>query len=78
MVVKADGVTVLTKSYTVAVDENENNDAVGLKAVNYQNGKSYLFSATINGNLLQEEIFPINFDVKVTGWAADQYMGDIF
>lgn len=78
LVVKADGVTVLTKSYTVAVYENENNDAVGLKAVDYKNGKSYLFSATINGNLLQEEIFPINFDVKVTDWAADQYMGDIF
>ena len=78
LVVKADNVTVLSKSYTMDVDDDPNNDAVGLKAVEYENGKSYLFSATINGNLLNEEIFPINFDVTVTDWAADQYMGDIF
>lgn len=78
LVVKADNVTVLTKSYTVDVDTNDKNDAVGLKAVDYKNGKSYLFSATIDGDLLNEEIFPINFDVQVTDWAADQYMGDIF
>ena len=78
LVVKADNVTVLTKSYTMAVDTDDKNDAVGLKAVEYKNGKSYLFSATIDGDLLNKEIFPINFDVKVTDWAADQYMGDIF
>ena len=79
LVVKADGVTVLTKRYTVDNNRGTNDDpAVGLKAVNYENGKSYLFSATINGDLLKEDIYPIQFDVNVTDWASDKYMGDIF
>ena len=79
LVVKADGVTVLTKKYTVDNNRGTNDDpAVGLNAVNYENGKSYLFSATINGDLLKEDIYPIQFDVKVTDWASDKYMGDIF
>ena len=79
LVVKADGVTVLTKKYTVDNNRGTNDDpAVELNAVNYENGKSYLFSATINGDLLKEDIYPIQFDVKVTDWASDKYMGDIF
>ncbi len=74
--VLADGVTVLSKSYKVGGTGVE--APVALKGATYANGKSYLFNANISGNLLKNEIFPIQFDVKVTDWAADTTVdGDI-
>lgn len=74
--VLADGVTVLSKSYKV--DGTGVEAPVALKGAAYANGKSYLFNANISGDLLKNEIFPIQFDVKVTNWAADTTVdGDI-
>lgn len=73
--VYADNVLVLTKTYTVD-NPAEHCEAVGLKEFKYENGRSYLFNAKINGNLLKEEIYPIQFDVKVTPWATDYTIDD--
>lgn len=73
--VYADNVLVLTKTYTVN-NPAEHCEAVGLKQFKYENGRSYLFNAKINGNLLKEEIYPIQFDVKVTPWATDYTVDD--
>ena len=72
--VLADGVTVLSKSYKV--DGTGVEAPVALKGAEYANGKSYLFNANISGDLLKNEIFPIQFDVKVTDWAADTTVDD--
>ena len=75
--VLADGVTVLSKSYKVNGEDAE--APIALKGAEYANGKSYLFNANISGDLLKNEIFPIQFDVKVTDWAADTTVDeDIF
>ena len=75
--VLADGVTVLSKSYKVNGTGVE--APVALNGATYANGKSYLFNANISGDLLKNEIFPIQFDVKVTDWAADTTVDkDIF
>lgn len=74
LAVKADGVTVLTKQYTIADDQINTNDAIGLIVPNdgYKSGQSYIFNANISGNILTNEIYPITFTVKVTDWAADE------
>ena len=72
--VLADGVTVLTKSYKVNGTGVE--APIALKGAEYKNGKSYLFNANISGDLLKNEIFPIQFDVKVTDWAGDTTVDD--
>ena len=58
LVVKADGQTVLTKSYK----------DVSLANTAFVNGKGYVFNANISGDLLEEELHPIQFTVKVTEW----------
>ena len=75
--VLADGVTVLRKSYKVDGEDEE--AAVALKGFDYVNGNSYLFNANISGDLLKEEIFPIQFEVTVTDWDDDTTVDeDIF
>jgi hypothetical protein len=60
----SDDVTVLTKSY-------KGDDIIVLNSTQFKNGQSYLFNAKIDGDLLKNEIFPIQFDVEVTKWADD-------
>lgn len=76
--VLADNVTVLNKSYVLNPDVNVKNQdaAIELNGFDYKNGNSYLFNANISGDLLKDEIFPIQFDVKVTGWDDDTTVDD--
>jgi hypothetical protein len=78
LAVEADGVTVLTKQYTIADDQIDTNDAIGLIVPDggYKSGQSYIFNANISGNILTNEIYPITFTVKVTDWAADHTVDD--
>ena len=74
LAVLADGVTVLTKSYTI--NGSGVGAAVPLKGVDYKNGNSYLFNANISGDLLSEEIYPIQFNVVVTPWPTEDTVVD--